>query len=142
MINDFSSEPSYDDILQIGNQMTAACRESRLLMQTYTHRASSLDSTLSLTAFHRNLMDLALRSFLLVLHRPSARKALEDPKYYFSRKVCLETALALISPEPDDHYARLMAVGAGFMRSLLIHSGRRVLHTCSKLNQLMLSKEP
>ena len=101
----------------------AVCRESRLLMQTYAHQASFSGLSHSLTAFHRNLVDHLLHSFLLILHRPSARKAREDPKFYFSRKVCFETALALISPEPDEHYGRLMVVGSGLMRSIFIHSG-------------------
>lgn len=125
MINDFASDPSYDDIVTLGSQMTAACRESRLLMQSYSHQAQAFGKEPSLTAFHRNMVDFVLRSFLLLLHRPSARKALDDPKYYFSRKVCLDNALALISPEPDVHYARLMTVGAGFIRSMLIHSSKR-----------------
>ena len=76
------------------------------------------------TAFHRNLVDFILRSFLLILHRPAATKARKDPKYYFSRKACLDAALTLIFPEPNDEYLHLRSVGAGFMRSIYIHCGK------------------
>lgn len=124
MINDFHLEPSYDEVLRIGEEMTAACRESRFLMQIYSQQASHPTQSLSITAFHRNMIDHLNRSFLLILHRPSARKAREDPKFYYSRKVCLEAALAILAPEPDDHFTRLMTVAAGFMRNLIIHSSR------------------
>lgn len=36
--------------------------------------------------------------YVLSIHRPYVIKAKFDPTYYFSRKVCLETALSLLAP--------------------------------------------
>ncbi|RDW57165.1 hypothetical protein BP6252_13813 [Coleophoma cylindrospora] len=128
-INDFQSGASYDDILRLGTEMNMACNENTMRMNEYT---SSMPRP---TMLQRNLLDLTTRRFLLAVHRPFAIKSKEDPRYYFSRKVCLDTALIIAShtssssrdppplPGKTDDYTRLRTVGSGFYKEITIYAG-------------------
>ncbi|QSS61141.1 hypothetical protein I7I51_03313 [Histoplasma capsulatum] len=48
--------------------------------------------------FTNTSVQIALIKFLLALHHPFAVKAKTDPKYYFSRKICMDAALHILSP--------------------------------------------
>ena len=110
LINDFRSEASYEDVLRLGLEMANALRES-----SSPHMVQAPTST----AFQRNLLDYLIRRFLLALHRPFAGKAMTDPRFYFSRKVALESALTILSPaEDDEDYVRLMIIGDSLIQGL------------------------
>jgi hypothetical protein len=68
------------------------------------------------TVFHKNLIDYLVRRFLIPLHCSFAMKARTNPEFYFSLKVSLDAAMAILSREPDQRYARPMAVGGGLFR--------------------------
>lgn len=68
-----------------------------------------------------------LRRYILLLHRPFMIMARKDPRYYLSRKICLETAmiiasyadtLSLPSNELDD-LSRLTMTGTGSFKGAL-----------------------
>jgi hypothetical protein len=86
----FRGDSSYDHILRLGKEIMASCR------------FPSISNATQPTPFHLNHLDLLLRRPLLALHRSWVIKAKTDPRYYFSRKVTLDTALALTSYLPDD----------------------------------------
>ena len=117
LINYFRSNPTYEDVLRLSSDLSDVLREYALRMQTYLISTSSEKPTV----FHRNLMEHLLRRFLLALHRPFAIKARKDPRYYFSRKVCLEQALTISSPHADDDFSRLVAIGGGIFREIMTH---------------------
>ena len=117
LINHFRSNPSYEDILRLSSEVLEGVRESAVRMRAYL---SSSDITKP-SIFHQNLIEHLIRRFLLALHRPFAIKARKDPRYYFSRKVCLEQALVIASPQSDDDFSRLMAIGGGIFREILTH---------------------
>jgi hypothetical protein len=59
--------------------------------------------------------------FLLALHYPYAIKAKTDRSFYYSRKVCLETSLFILSHETqsqNDLYCRLRLRGGGIFRAV------------------------
>lgn len=128
IVNSFYSEPSYDRVLHFDHDITKACNDTSRLMNSYP---ASLPRP---TAFHRNLLDIFVRRFLLDIHNPFSFKAQADPRYYFSRKVCLEVALAIffqsgaedLPPEHDPHivddYARLRIVGGGMFKDIIFHA--------------------
>ena len=128
LINDFRVDPSYDKVLRLGADITNACRESALIMQSYLSSPIQQDSTRS-TEFHKNLLDLFTRRYLLTLHRPFAIKAKTDPRFYFSRKVCLESAMTIISYIGDlaptsnvqDDFSCLMVRGRGAFKDVMFH---------------------
>ena len=121
LINDFHTEPLYKDVLRLGSEIANALRESNILT---AYVSSNMSQRPMATAFHRSLLDYLLRRFLLALHRLFAGKAVTDPRFYFSRKVALESALTIVFPEEaDENYSRLMVVGGlfkdGFRHSAL-----------------------
>jgi hypothetical protein len=124
LINDFHSEPPYDNILRLSSELVSECRESSILTQTHKDSNSTIGGRISEprpTAFHRNLVEHLLRRFLIALHRPSAFKGRTDPHFHFSRKISLDSALSIISPEADDDFSRLMVTGGGLFREIISH---------------------
>lgn len=125
LINDFHSEPPYDDVLGLSAELVTACREASTITQTNKESSNStIPSPIpgpGPTAFHRNLIELLLRRFLLALHRPSTFKSRTDPHFHFSRKISLDSALSIILPEPDDDYSRMMLTGGGQFRGIISH---------------------
>ncbi len=61
-------------------------------------------------------MDYLVRRFLIPLHCSLAMKARTKPEFNFCLKVRLDAAMAIFSPEPNQHYARLMVVGESLFR--------------------------
>ena len=128
-MNDFHSDPSYDETLRLGNEITKACKEASVLMNGYSLTLPQP------TALQRNLLDLFIRRFLLAVHQPFAFKSQADPRYYFSRKVCLDTALIMASesysspteplppPGHTDDYTRLKRVGGGIYKDAIMYAG-------------------
>ncbi|KAI1815826.1 hypothetical protein GGS20DRAFT_575910 [Poronia punctata] len=97
-LNGLNSEQSYSD----------ACKECR--------KFGKSNARTGVTAFQRNLCDYMIRRFLIPLHCPFASEACANPLFHFSRKVTLDAALTFLSPEPEDHFALLMARGGGMFR--------------------------
>ena len=128
-LNNFRSELSYDEVLRLGSEIGAACKEASILMSEYSL------SIHSPTALQRNLLDVSIRRFLLIIHQPFAIKSQTDPRYYFSHKVCLDTAVTIISysgssdaepvpyPGEMDDYTRLKFVGGGFYKDIIFFAG-------------------
>ena len=130
--NSLRNEPSYEDVLRVGMELSKACKENETFIAN-VNKALPVASQVS--QCNINLSDLAIRRFLLLVHRPFAAKGLKDPHYYFSRKVCLDTAIKLLrypcskyptSDEmpinlPLDDFAQLKKVGGGFFKSLIVH---------------------
>lgn len=134
LLNNFHSEPTYAIILKYGSDMTEACKECSLLLKGYP---TNLPRP---TALQRALLDIFIRRFLLAVHRPFAVKSCEEPRYYFSRKVCADNALIILShsgqespnsPPPLDSrgnkilddWTRMRAVGGGLYKEIVLHSG-------------------
>lgn len=128
-INDFHSQLSYDAVLKFGNELTAACKEFSQLINGYFPPYPIP------TALQRNLVDMLVRRFLFALHRSFALKARTNSRFYFSRKICLDTALVIIthptclpgeSPPTIgkmDDYTRLRTVVGGPFKDIIYYSG-------------------
>lgn len=129
LVSDFRFQPAYDDILRLGTEILSFGRQCILLAQ------STPEGSLKPTTLQRNLLDTPIRRVLLALHFPFAMKARTDPRFYFSRKICLDAAITILtypstssptSPHPlegqQDDYTRLKLVGAGFMKELLLYA--------------------
>ena len=117
IMNDFKSEPSYDDVLRLSTELAHACDEAAGLAHTYQTTNNSAHT--GPTAFHCNLLQHLLQRFLIALHRPFALKARKDPRYYFSRKSCLDSCLTIISPGADEDFLTLVIKGGGLFREIL-----------------------
>ncbi|KUJ24541.1 uncharacterized protein LY89DRAFT_713366 [Mollisia scopiformis] len=108
LLNGLHSELSFLDVLKLSSEITEICQSCTSFMKKHSHSG--------VTAFHRNLTDYLLRRFLIPLHCPFASKARTNPLFHYSLKISLDTAMAIISPEPDERFSRIMAIGGGLFR--------------------------
>jgi len=92
---------TYEATLRMGAELTAACRETSKLIDSFMSRTSTGHGARP-RAFHIKILDLLARRFLLLLHAQFAHKATSDVAYHFSRTVCQECSLLLLSP-PSSH---------------------------------------
>ena len=138
-LNGIRSGLSYEDTHRLGTELTDACRSNSKLFRSFQDSLSSI-SQAKPTAFQIKFLDLLIRRFLLSLHAPFAQKAHDNIIYYFSRHLCLETSLLLLSHlspphshgtriqsnddddyDDDDDYTRLRIFGCDIFKSVLIH---------------------
>ncbi|EEQ87416.2 C6 zinc finger domain-containing protein [Blastomyces dermatitidis ER-3] len=137
-MNDIRSEPSYDEVLRLSSKLTAIQRDSSLHLFNAAHH--SQDRASQPSAFQTQSVSLLTNRFLLALHHPFAVKAKTNLKYYFSRKICLDAALQILSPNKgnhsqdnnenaaastnsdDDDFDRLKLHAGGFIRSSAIYA--------------------
>ncbi|RAH65075.1 uncharacterized protein BO66DRAFT_475273 [Aspergillus aculeatinus CBS 121060] len=101
LLSGLHSEHSYEQVLALSSELTDA-------LQGCNHP--------SFAAFHRNLLDYLVRRFMIPLHYYFSNQARSSPLFHYSLKLSLDAALALVSPEPDPLFARLMATGGGLFR--------------------------
>ncbi|KIV80433.1 hypothetical protein PV11_07931 [Exophiala sideris] len=112
--NGLGADMLYDEVLTISTEIGRACRECSALAEKRQRADSAI--------FHQNMNDLLLRRFLLPLHRPFANRAATNPLFFFSRKVSLDTAMAILSPEPDEDFAHLSRLSGGFIRGCIMYA--------------------
>ncbi|TVY84206.1 Transcription factor lepE [Lachnellula suecica] len=133
-INDFRYELSYEDMIGLSTQLLRMYKENHKLVCEASQNSTS--GQLQPTPLHCKLLDLTTQRYLMVLHRPFAMKARTDPKFYYSRKIYLDTAISVLthpdpkvaaSPIPDetelqDDYHRLRVLSGGFLKEIIIHA--------------------
>ncbi|KAH8700482.1 fungal-specific transcription factor domain-containing protein [Talaromyces proteolyticus] len=115
IINSLQEEPSYNQILNISNELASACRE----VTTVLDQAASTSNSHPTAKFAQSYCNHLLRRFPLCLHFRYAIKAKSDPLFSHSQKVGLEAALDLVSLLEDDLYRRLLLVGGGMFRDII-----------------------
>ncbi|KAF4946632.1 hypothetical protein FGADI_11020 [Fusarium gaditjirri] len=104
VLNKPDDEASYQDILTSSSELTNTLHNC--LMKPGQGS----------TPFHRNLLDYLVRRFMIPLHFFFSNRARTNPIYYYSLQLSLDAAMALMSPEPDAGFSRLMASGGGLFR--------------------------
>ncbi|PGH33694.1 hypothetical protein GX50_03521 [[Emmonsia] crescens] len=137
-MNDIRCEPSYDEVLKLSSELTAIHRDNPLRLFNPAHH--SQDGTTQPSVFQTLSVSLLTNRFLLALHHPFAVKAKTNPKYYFSRKICLDAALHILSRNrrsnndnaninananpnsDDDDFNRIKLHAGGLIRSSLIYA--------------------
>jgi uncharacterized membrane protein YgcG len=118
------SPTAYDVALELGHRMKGACRDvaaffrkhaavvrqqeqqqeqQQQQQQQHSTAASgaALSDRLVPRDFHRRLIDIAFRRYVLLLHRPFMVEARRDPRYYYARKVCVESATIMATYARD-----------------------------------------
>ncbi|KAK6395029.1 hypothetical protein LTR65_001218 [Meristemomyces frigidus] len=108
LLNGLHSDLSYQDVLALSSDVTDAYRAGSNFMKDNKDHG--------VTPFHRNLLDYLTRRFLIPLHCPFASKARTNPLFYYSLKISLDAAMAIISPEPDEGFSHLMAMSGSLLR--------------------------
>lgn len=108
LLNGLHSDLSYNDVLALDLALTDAYRAKACFLRRNDHHGVS--------TFHRNVLDLLLRRFMIPLHCPFASKARTNPLFHYSLKAGLDAAMAIVSPEPDDRFSHLMKVAGGLFK--------------------------
>ncbi|XMA20749.1 hypothetical protein WAI453_013540 [Rhynchosporium graminicola] len=129
--NNIRLEPSYEEVLRINTELSKCLKENNAfiskVLQSSPHppKISQMD---------KNNFDIAIRRYLLTLHRPFSARATRDPRFYFSRKMCLDLATMFLtypstnSSEPSppeghqDDYTRMTILRGGFCKGLIINA--------------------
>jgi hypothetical protein len=129
--NSVRCDPSYDEALALGTSLTKALKENNAFISRVN---ASTSSPRPVSQLQRNLLDLSVRRFLLSVHRPFAARAPKDPRYYFSRKVCLDCSMTILSyPSSDsgdlvaspgyrDDYTWIKTMSGGFQKGFIVHA--------------------
>ncbi|RYP85933.1 hypothetical protein DL769_000870 [Monosporascus sp. CRB-8-3] len=110
LLSGLRCEFSYQDVLKLSSEITDACRAYSSFVKE--------NGGSGVTPFHRNLLDYLVRRFMIPLHCAFASRARTNPLFYYSLKVSLDVSLALLSPEPDEGFSRLMAGGGWFREGI------------------------
>ncbi|KAJ4362006.1 hypothetical protein N0V83_010947 [Neocucurbitaria cava] len=122
LINNLRFDLPYSDVLRLGTQLTGICREKTTFFK------SALGSTSNVTPFQIKMSDSMVRRFVLCLHRPYFVKANDDPQYHYSRKMCLDTSLAMctpataLQPGEEDDWTRMTHRCVGFFKSFFLYA--------------------
>ncbi|KKY37383.1 putative c6 zinc finger domain protein [Diaporthe ampelina] len=107
LLNSLHSEPTYPRVLELSLALTEALQACASMTEQNSEHCNP---------FRRNLLDYLVRRFNLPLHMSFSSRSGTEPTYRHSRQASLDAALAIISPEPDARFARLMAMGGGMFR--------------------------
>ncbi|KAE8394223.1 hypothetical protein ETB97_011671 [Aspergillus alliaceus] len=115
LVNNLNPEQPYNTALQLATDLQRACRD--LAAHFQMHWPQPLGNM----GFHRTFLDMQLRRYILLLHRPYMLQAHQDPRFYLSRKICGESAMIIASyaesiklPSDDlDDLSRLMIMSTG-----------------------------
>ena len=110
-MNGMSAPMLHDEIIVVTSDILGACRQHKALIKGVGVEAD----------FRHNMADLLLRRFLLHLHRPLASRA-GTPLQFYSRKMTLDAAMAILSPVPNPAFTTLTSVGAGMFKNRMIHT--------------------
>lgn len=92
--NDFRLEDSYDDTLRFNSELTKHCRSLSKAVGSFLKNQRDTPSP-KVSEFHTSLAELFLYRCFHTLHQPVLSRRLNDPKFYFSRKMYLDGALKI-----------------------------------------------
>lgn len=106
LLNCLHSKLSYDRVLVLSSELIDA-------LQACSSRVKDGDGS---TPFQRNLLDYLIRRFMIPLHYSFSNQARSNPLFHYSLKLSLDAALAMVAPEPDNGFHRLMATAGGVFR--------------------------
>ncbi|KAI1505193.1 hypothetical protein F5X99DRAFT_369991 [Biscogniauxia marginata] len=123
-LNNLSQEYFYESVLESGKALMAHCRDIAAFFQS---RTSDGNEGISLSEFHMRFLDTYMRRIILFIHRPFAVRARNDPHFFLSRKVCLESSIIMasyaekmdLSSRTLDDFSRLCIRGSGLFKGAL-----------------------
>jgi hypothetical protein len=110
-IADFRTAGTYDETIRLSSELSAACHALSSILQSY--RPGEGLGRMSPTQFQLRLVDHLTHRLFISLHQMWLAMSTSSPKYYFSRKLCVETALRLYRNwEPRNMFPSLRCNGA------------------------------
>lgn len=113
LVNSLRFTLSYDEALRLSDELIRCMDEGVALFDRGQHTLG----------FARSSFMFLMRKYLLMLHRPFCLSSLQNPKYTYSRKLCLESSLEILSQlEVDGSYAHLGQLAGGMLRHEFFHA--------------------
>lgn len=125
-INTLKFDLSYDDALRMGEDLLRSLKCANSLFEDNVSSVGAADVTRH--RFAQSLHLFVMRRFLLALHRPFSLSVVRLPKCSYSRKICLEESLEILSqmelpPSPDAiQYPNIVQLGSGMFRDEIFHA--------------------
>ncbi|KAJ4989782.1 hypothetical protein SVAN01_04812 [Stagonosporopsis vannaccii] len=122
LINNLRFDLSYAKCLGLGHQLTEMCNSKTNIFK------EALKDGAGITPFQIKLVDSLVRRFVLGLHRPYFAKAKDDPRFHFSRKICLESSLMIFAPATTpvagvvDDWSLMTYRAVGFFKALILYA--------------------
>ena len=130
-VNEFRSKDSYPETLRFNSDLTKACRAMTETLASLTQAQKRISRNI-ITPFHTTYVQLVLYRCFISLHQPMLSRVSDDPTFYYSRKVALDSSLKmaqicnLSTPQfapappgpaaPNKMFDRLITNGAGVYR--------------------------
>ncbi|RGP80193.1 c6 zinc finger [Fusarium longipes] len=93
-VNEFRSKESYSETLRLNSELTKACRTLTETLAALS-QAQRHQPRIIFTQFHSSLVQMFTYRCFLSLHQPMVARSNDDPTYYYSRKVSLDSSLKL-----------------------------------------------
>lgn len=125
-INKLKFDLSYDDALRMGEEMLRFVKHATSLFEDNASSISPSDATRH--QFAQSIHMFIMRKYLLALHRPFSLSVVRLPKCSYSRKICLEGSLEILSlmelPLTPDaiQYPHITQLGSGMFRDEVFHA--------------------
>ncbi|KAJ5525840.1 hypothetical protein N7494_012490 [Penicillium frequentans] len=142
-INTLRFDLSYDEALRMGEELLRAMQQASSLFDDNASGVNPVD--VAKHRFAQSLHLFIMRKFLLALHRPFSLSVVRLPKCSYSRKVCLEASLEILSqmelPNPADSvlYPHITQLGSGVFRDETFHAAITVCVELSLQAQEMVN---
>ncbi|KAJ5909207.1 transcriptional regulator family: Fungal Specific TF [Penicillium taxi] len=129
-INSLKFNLSYDEALQISEELLQHIQHAKSLFDDneFGFNNAHMAKDLFAQSFYLHIM----RKTLLALHRPFSLSVVRLPKCSYSRKICLETSLEMLSqmelPSPSDQILcpYITQLGNGMFRDEAFHAAMTV----------------
>ncbi|KAJ5689820.1 hypothetical protein N7462_004212 [Penicillium macrosclerotiorum] len=125
-INTLRFNLSYDETLRMSEELVRAMKNASALFDDNASEINPSDAARH--RFAQSLHLFIMRKFLLALHRPFSLSVVRLPKCSYSRKVCLEASLEVLTqmeiPSPADAilYPHITQLGAGMFCDETFHA--------------------
>ncbi|CAI7639795.1 unnamed protein product [Penicillium glandicola] len=125
-INGLRFNLSYDDALRMGDDLSRSMQHASSLFDD--NAPSIAPGEAGRHRFAQSLHLFIMRKFLLALHRPFSLSVARLPKCSYSRKICLEESLGILSqmeiPSPNDDilHPNITLLGSGMFRDETFHA--------------------
>lgn len=131
--NEFKNSSSYNETLRLNSELTRACRTLSRTLVTFMQNQPTRGGH-QVTAFHTSMAEILVYRGFHALHQPIITRSFTDPKFYFSRKMCVESSLKIMdisalsrprgsditssAPEHDIDTRRLTINASGLFRHI------------------------
>ena len=130
MVNNLRFTLSYDEALRLSDELLRYLDQGVALF----HRDEA-----GRLPFARSFYIFIMRRSLLVLHRPFCYSALQTPKFTYSRKVCLESSMEVLSLLEENASPHLGQLAGSMFQYEFLHAA---ISVCIELRLQMEEKSP